>query len=183
MFPFDISAVWRVIKGTWKEIAILALVLTVWHVSNKASHWHDQTEIAQVGREADRKAYEAATAKAEAKNVAEVQKIQEQWQQKVTKIEGDYDAQLASAKSDVASYVSRLREAYAAARATGDTGISRVPFAAGGSEATSRDSPTSLIPVPESDLYICAANTVKAEQWQQFYGGLRQKWPTGTERK
>lgn len=159
----------------WKLIVIGLLVLSCWHLNNRAVHWHDQTEVCQNGRKADREAFAKAAAEAKAKNLAEVREIEKRWQDKVTKTEEEYNAQLAAARADVAAYIERLRKAYAAN--SGGVGNPRVSVPASAPGATGGAGGPTLIPVPEGDLYICAANTVKAEQWQTFYGNLRASWP------
>ncbi len=170
-----LQTAWAFVKRFYREIAIVLLLLTAWHFQSRATHWHDQTQVCQSGREADRKAYEKAAADAKAKNLADVRAIEQQWQQKVTETEENYNAQLTAARADVAAYAARMRQAIAANKgATSGPGVS---YPAGTPGATSGAGGATLIPVPEGDLYICAANTVKAEQWQSFYGNLRTSWP------
>ena len=174
-----LGTAWAFIKRFYREIAIVLLLLTARHFQSRATHWHDQTQVCQSGREADRQAFAKAAADAKAKNLAEVREIEKRWQATVTATEEKYDAQLAAARADVAVYVERLRKAYAAN--SGGVGNSGVSLPAGTSGATPGAGGATLIPVPEGDLYICAANTVKAEQWQVFYSGLRTSWPPATK--
>jgi hypothetical protein len=160
----------------WKLIVIGLLALSCYHLNSRAVHWHDQTEVCNAGRTADREAFKTAAAEAKAKNLEEVRQIETKWKSTVTETEEKYDAQLTAARADVAAYAARLRYQIAAPN-QGGSGKPGVPGTSGTPGGTLGAGGTSLVPVPEADLYICAANTVKAEQWQSFYTSLRTSWP------
>lgn len=155
----------------WHFIAIGLLALTAYHLNNRAIHWHDQTEICQNARKADQATWTAAYEKAKADNLAQVRATETKWQGVVTETQDDLNAKLRDAYALANGYASRMRAALAANQGhPGSGGASPAAGTPGDPYGTGGDS---LIPVPADDLRICAANTVKARGWQDFYKGLR----------
>lgn len=170
MIPINWASAGKFIVGRWREIAIGLLLLSVWHLNGRAVHWHDQTEVCQSGRAVDKAKYEKAAADAKAKNLEEVRGIEQKWQGVVTSTQENLNAKLTDALGDVDAYAKRLRFATATNQGgVRNPGLPQAPGSPGDPYGTGS---TTLIPVPESDLRICAANTIKAEGWQDFYGSL-----------
>lgn len=172
----------------WHWIAIATLLAACYHLNSRAVHWHDQTEVCQANRKADKEAYTAAALKAKNDNLTTVRNVENKWKGVVADTEEDLNAQLAASRAVAADYARRMRAAIAAAGGNADgSGVSGSPGGsgsvegAGGNPVVPYPAGRVLIPVPEDDLRICADNTVKAKVWPVFYNGVKKAYEEATK--
>lgn len=134
----------------------------------RVQSWKATATECSLARKADKTAYEKAQSDAALKNRQEVAEKEKKWQESADKTQKAYNDNLKKAYASVAAYADGMRSK-AATRTTSKPAVSETPQAPVGTNGAGS---TALVLVPESDLYICATNTVKAEEWQDFWNGL-----------
>lgn len=164
------SKLWLLLKTHWRGVVILLLAAAVWHYASAASSWEQRYSTEHSLVTSNKKAYEQAQQSAALANANEVAATESHWQEVVTKTKESYDAKLATAQSLTRAYAVRMRNSGQAVASPSST--VQVPQAAEPSSGAASPSEEALILVPESDLNVCAENTVKAESWLEFWNGL-----------
>lgn len=174
-------AIWKFAKAFGLPIALALSLLGNWHLSGRANYWHDANVQCGKDREADKEAFKASAKKAADENKATVTATETKWKGVVAANEKTYEANLNDAYARIRAYSVRYT---ASATASGGASGPSVPATSGASgvgqgtgESTLVPSGGALVPVPQSDLYICADNTVKAQKWQELWNGLVEAWP------
>jgi hypothetical protein len=156
----------------WRETAIVLLAVLAYHNFSASQTWEKRADACKIARKADHAAYVAAQKEAEKKNKAEVAAAESKWKDTAERVKVMYDIRLQDAYRNVAAYAKRMLESTTSPASGGDvsstTDTSGVPLGAGAG---------TLIPVPAGDLNVCAANTVKAKQWQEYWKGVVAGWP------
>lgn len=167
------SSALKFVFDNWRYIAVVALSLSVYHLDNRAIYWHSEYAKADAQIKTNADTYKAAQVKATEDNKKAVAATELKWKTATDNTQEDLNAKLSIAYASVDSYAARLRKAVTASgRAAGTGVIPEVTGPAGGVGGASGGAVV-YVPVPESDLKVCAANTVKAKGWQDFYGELR----------
>lgn len=157
-------------------IALLIAMLAAWHFKDKADYWHSQYEVVTALRKADFEAYKKAQTVARDINTREVLAVEQKWHKIVLNQQEQINEARANYYRHLDDYAKRMRSQTLGAP-SGVAGQGSVPQTAGTSETTEGASTSSLIPVELNDLKICTDNTVKAQQWQFFYGQLQAEQP------
>lgn len=157
----------------WKDIFSALLVVTVVGKTIEARHYHRAYTNCTALRKADKAAYEDAQKSAAVKNKAEVQAAETLWKAAGVKVAGEYDDKLKTAYAAVARYANGVRS-QTTPRPTGVGGVPQAPRATEGSDGPGSGA---LIPVPTGDLNVCAENTIKAQEWQEYWKSVVANWP------
>lgn len=156
----------------WRETLIVFLAVLAYHNFAASRTWEKRTEVCGQARKADHAAYVLAQLEAKKKNVAEINLAESKWKDSAEHIKVIYDLKLKVAYGTVADYARRMRASPQGTAGVRD--ISSTPDAAQGTDGPGQGS---LIPVPIGDLNVCAENTVKAQEWQDYWKGVIKGWP------
>lgn len=119
----------------------------------------------KTGRKADKVAYELAQEKAKTTALEEKVKTEKAYADKAKKADHDYGALYDKYRTAVLRYDA----------VKGKAGSVDLPGSPGPSERDNGRDPDTLIPVPRSDLLICAENTARLEQAQKWIDDLKKK--------
>ena len=141
---------WRMILGGALAIAFLALLAWAIRVNDLRDRWHRQYQSEHVARLADRSTYERAQAEADAKNKATLNRVRVEQEAINERTSRDFQTDLARLRAELGKRLSQGGTA-APQGASGTTGASPLPDAAGGADAE-----TVCIP---SSLYVFGAET------------------------
>lgn len=158
----------------WQYVVIVLLALSVLHLQDRAEVWHSKTVACEANRKQDAKDYASKQKTAEEKNKQEVAKTETHWQTIVNEQKTEYDGKLKNAYASVSAYADRLRSQTNAPRNAGTGSVPQTPLTTGVGQGTGEDA---FVSVPTSDLYICAENTVKTQEWQKLWQRLVDSQP------
>ena len=140
-----IGTLCRLIPG----VIILGLIVWALRLEDLRGRWQHQYEAEHVARLADRETYQRAQAEAEAKNKAQVQRIQQQQQEITENADNRYNADLARLRAELG----RLLAQDGTAKGSPDKpGASGLPNAAG------QPGQTGTVCIPTRD-YVSGAET------------------------
>ncbi len=164
---------WLILKGIVPHVVIVLFAAAVtggvgWGITKlKLDNMELRYEMQVQQNENDRKAYEAAQAKATAK-AQEDARLKEQ---KYAQIKAEQDAAYSQLLDKYRVTLMRYK-AEVVGRPTGGINLPTTSAAASGAAGPSGDS---LIPVPEDDLRICAVNTAKAQVAHEWVSELQKQ--------
>lgn len=165
-------AAWSLLKRFWWAIPLVGLLIygAVEHhsaIQNLAS-WQTEKDAHAL----DIATWRAASAKAIADNIADVRAKETDAAVITEKANHDLESQLADARAAAARYAGRMRcQAAANPGSPGEARIGETASPPGEPVGTGGDAL-----VPQRDLEVCAANTVKARGWQDWYASLRERY-------
>jgi len=164
---------WLILKGIVPHVVIVLFAAAVtggvgWGITKlKLDNMELKYEVQVKQNENDRKAYEAAQAKATAK-AQEDARLKEQ---KYAQIKAEQDAAYSQLLDKYRVTLVRYK-AEITGRPTSRGNLPTTSEAASGATGPSGDS---LIPVPEDDLRICAVNTAKAQVAHEWVTELQKQ--------
>lgn len=164
---------WLILKGIVPHVVIVLFAAAVtggvgWGITKlKLDNMELKYEVQVKQNENDRKAYEAAQAKATAK-AQEDARLKEQ---KYAQIKAEQDAAYSQLLDKYRVTLMRYK-AEVVGRTTGGINLPTASEAASGAVGPSGDS---FIPVPEDDLRICAVNTAKAQVAHEWVTELQKQ--------
>lgn len=178
-----LAVIGRFMRGHWKILVLALVIATMAGTIRHRGQQLDQAkaQIVQLGQ--DVKAANAAhadtksayrIAQSVAKLEAEAIRLAQEnaWKDNANDVQDSLSRQLATARADAGAYSQRLRAiagpGSCASSAPGQAGPAQTASAAKVASGAS-----GMPALDDSDLQICAANTVKALGWQAFYQGLR----------
>lgn len=160
----------------WRETLIVLLALLAYNNFAASRTWEKRADTCALARKADKAAYVAAQKEAEKKNKAEVALAETKWKDTAERVKAMYDIRLQDAYRNVAAYARRMLDSTTSPASGSDvsstTDPAGIPLGAGAG---------ALVPVPAGDLNVCAANTVKAKQWQDYWKGIAAGWPKSSK--
>ena len=176
MDPATLTAIWTFLKKFGLPIMLVLSVLAANHERKAANEWEGKYTASEANRKTDREAYNLALADATQKNEQQVKATETKWKLVVKENADAYQSKLNAAYATVRSYAERMRQ-QAVTSPQGSSGGSEVPGITNPSDVPYGAGEGALVPTPIGDLNICAANTVKAKGWQDFWIGFSQSYP------
>ncbi len=157
----------------WKEVLMCLMSVVIVYQVGQTRHYHKLYDNCQSLRKEDKKNYETAQKDAASKNKREVAAAEDKWKGVADTTKKVYDEKLKNAYAAVSRYANGVRS-QAAPRPTSNGSLPQAANAPDGSDGPGKGA---LVPVTTGDLNVCAENTVKAEQWQEWWKGVVANWP------
>lgn len=117
------------------------------------------------GRQTDKIMYELAQEKAKTTALEEKVKTEKAYADKAKKADANYGALYDKYRTAVLRYDA----------VKGSSGSANLPDSPGSTERDNGQDSDTLVPVPRSDLLICAENTARLEQAQKWVDDLKKK--------
>lgn len=161
---------WKLVVG---GLAFAVMAIALLSAQGDARHYRRLLDNEKAARALDKAAWETASAKAIADNLAYVRSKEDDAATITETTQHDLEKQLASARALAARYAGSVRACAANPGSAGETSLPEASSAPDSAGATGR-----MSVVDEDDLRICSDAVVKARGWPVWYAALRERYNT-----